>query len=489
MGIRKSLRVATLGYPKITQILGIAKYTELYLINVSNMYLLYSYYIIIKFIKLKLSVFITKFIKSTKMKKAILVSMIAVIALMTLTFVSASTGSLTTDWEVKVDGASVDGSTVSGIEAGQTIPLKIVFTALDCAEDVKVEAEIDYKDADIQDRTDRFDIVEGSTYTKRLSLELPTDIDPTEELTLTVTITDGNDKDTEDYTIMLQRESYNIEVLDVDAPTEAEAGSVIALDIVLKNLGMHDLEDVFVKATIPELGVQKKVYFGDLNPLDECEVASNACSADDASCMTYFKDCGREDAALRRLYLTIPENAKSGVYNIEVEAYNGETTQTAKKSIVISGTEGTSSVLTGTSSKSLSIGGEATYDIVIVNSGSKMKVYTLTPEQTNGLIVTTDSIVTVPADSSRTVRVNVKATESANEGTQLVKINVESEGQLVQQAVLSANVEKTSSMPVTNSVVVLTIVLVIVFVVLLIILIVLLTKRPANVETEETSYY
>ena len=440
------------------------------------------------FIKLKLPIFLTKFIKSTKMKKAILVSIIAVIALMTLTFVSASTGSLTDNWEVRVDDMIVDGSTVTGIEAGQTIPIKVVFTALDCTEDVKVKAEIDYKDADIEDRTDRFDIVEGSTYTKRLSLELPADIDPTEELTLTVTITDGDETDTEEYTILLQRESYNIEVLDVDAPTEATAGEVIALDIVLKNWGMHDLEDVFVKASIPELGVQKKVYFGDLDPLDECESVENACDDDEEDCKYYFKDCDWEDSAVKRIYLTIPENAKSGVYNLEVEAYNSEATQTAKKSLAISGVEGASSVLTGTSSKGLSIGGEAAYDIVIVNAGSKMKVYTLTPEQSKGLIVTVDPVVTVPADSSRTVRVAVKATESADEGTQLVKINVESEGQLVQQAVLSANVEK-SSMPVTNSVVVLTIVLVIVFVVLLIILIVLLTKRPASVETEETSYY
>lgn len=435
-------------------------------------------------------VFITKFIKSTKMKKAILVSIIAVIALMTLTFVSASTGSLTTNWEVEIDGMIVypDSATVTGIEAGQTIPLRVAFTALDCAEDVKVKAEIDYKDADIEDRTDRFDLVEGSTYTKRLSLELPSDIDPTEELTLTVTITDGDETDTEEYTILLQRESYNIEVLDVDAPTEATAGEVIALDIVLKNWGMHDLEDVFVKASIPELGVQKKVYFGDLDPLDECEEVEDECDEDDGSCKYYFKDCDWEDSAVKRLYLTIPENAKSGVYNIEVEAYNVEATQTIKKSISISGMEGISSVLTGTTSKGLSIGGEVNYDLVIINSGSKMQVYTLTPEQTKGLIVTVDPVVTVPADSSRTVRVTVKATESADEGTQLVKINVESEGQVVQQVALSANVEK-GTVAVTNSVVVLTIVLVIVFVVLLIILIVLLTKRPANVETEETSYY
>jgi hypothetical protein len=424
------------------------------------------------------------------MKKAILVSMIAVMTLLTLSFVSASIGELTSDWEVTVDGMSVDSNTISGIEAGQTIPIEVVFKPLDCAEDVKVKAEIDYEEG-IVDVTPKFELVEGSKYTKRLSLELPEDIDPTEELTLEITISNQKDKDSQEYTILLQRESYRLSVLDAEMPSEAEAGSVIAVDVVLKNWGMQNLEDVFAKVAIPELGIQRKVYFGDIDPLDECEYRDDVCTENNSEdCRNYFKDCNGEDSAQGRLYITIPENAKSGVYDVEIQAYNVDSTQTIKKSIAISGEQETTNVLTGTSSKTLDIGQEVTYDLVIVNSGSSMKVYTLTPEQINGLTVNVDPVVTVPADSSKTIQVTVKATESAQEGTHLIKINVESEGQLIQQTSLSANVEKgTASTTVTNSVVVLTIVLVIIFVVLLIILIVLLTKKPSTVETEETSYY
>lgn len=422
------------------------------------------------------------------MKKAILVSIIAVIALLTLTFVSADTGDLTDYWEVDIDGTSVTPIHTVGVEAGETIPIEITFKAIDCAEDAWVKAEIEVDDEEIEDRTSRFDLIEESWYTKRLTLQLPDKIeDRTDEITLTITITDGDEKDELEYTIMLQRETYDLGVLDVEMPFETEAGSVIAVDVVLKNWGSQNLEDVFVKASIPDLGVSKKVYFGDMDPSDECEDYKDECGEDE-SCYHNYCDSDGQDAAERRVYLTIPTSASSGVYDVEIEAYNSDSSTNLKRSLIISGKEDATNVLTGATSKNLDIGEEVTYDIVIVNSGSNMKVYTLTPEQISGLIVDVDPVITVPADASRTVRVRVKATESAEEGTHLVKINVESDGELIQQANLSANVEKGTAQ-VANSVVVLTIVLVIIFVVLLIILIVLLTKRPATMETEETSYY
>jgi hypothetical protein len=423
------------------------------------------------------------------MNKAILVSIIAVIALMTLTIVSADSHDLTTgSWSVEIDGTPVTESDIAGIEAGETVPIEITFKAADCVDDVWVKAEIEVDGEEVEDRTGRFDLIEDSWYTKRLTLDVPEDIeDRTDEITLTITITDGDDKEDMEYTILLQRETYNVDFLDIDMPSEAEAGSVVAFDVVLKNWGSQDLEDVFVRVSVPDLAVSKKVYFGDIDPLDECEDWEDECDGHD-NCKYSFKDCDWEDAAERRVYLTIPASASSGVYDVEIEAYNSDSSANLKRSLIVSGKEDATNVLTGASSKTLDIGEEVTYDIVIVNSGSSMKVYTLTPEQISGLIVDVDPVVTVPADASRTVRVRVKATESAEEGTHLVKINVESDGELIQQANLSANVERGTAQ-VANSVVVLTIVLVIIFVVLLIILIVLLTKRPATMETEETSYY
>lgn len=423
------------------------------------------------------------------MNKAILVSIIAVIALLTLTLVSADTGDLTNDWYVQVDGTPVDTYTTIGIEAGETIPIKVVFTALECAEDVTVEAEINGYRADINDKTDRFEVLQGSRYTKRLTLSLPKDTKLAEDYTLTITISNKDMKDDLEYTLRMQRESYRLDILDVEIPIEAQSGSVVAVDVVLKNYGMRTLEDIFAKVSIPQLGVTKKVYFGDVDPIDECEDSGiEEICEDDDYCRFYFKDCDKEDAAERRVYITIPTSASSGVYEVEIEAYNLDSATVIKRSITISGKEDSTSVLTGSSSKTLDVGEEVTYDVVIVNSGTDMRVYTLTPEESKGLIVDVDPVITVPAGSSRTVRVRAKATESAEEGTHLIKINVESEGELVKQTTLSANVEK-GRVQAANSVVVLTIVLVIVFIVLLIILIVLLTKRPSQMETEETSYY
>jgi len=423
------------------------------------------------------------------MDKSILVSMFAIFAVFALlTIVSANTDNVADlvdihNIAVTIDGADVSDSSVSGIEAGSVLPIKVVFKAVDSdedsdvdASDVRVRAEINGYRSDITDRTDRFELVGGSTYTRYLTLSLPSDIDPTEEYTLRIQFSNQDSIDYVDYTISLQRESYNVDVLFVEGPDRTTPGSMISYNVVLKNRGMHKLEDIFVKVSVPELDIEKRVYFGDVNPQDEDEVDEE------------LREANRRDAVERIVYLTVPDNAKSGVYGVEVEAYNVDTIDAVSKSLIISGVEGISNIIIPDTAKTIDIGEEKTYEIVIINSGSKIKVYSLTPGESEGLIVDVSSVTTVPADSSKTVRVRVKATESAEEGTHVVTINVVSEGEVVETIDLTANVEKGSA-TVTNSVVVLTVILVIVFVVLLIILIVLLTRKPAEVETEETSYY
>lgn len=413
------------------------------------------------------------------MEKSILVSVIAVFAVLTLiSFASAGDLIVGGDngFSVTINGADVSVDTVSGIEAGETIPVKIVFEAVDDASDVTVKAWIDGYRSDITSKTGRFELVDGSVYTKTLSLNLPSDIDPlTDDYTLIIRISNQDNSNEQDYKLKLQRESYNLGVLSVEVPQSATPGSTVAVDVVLKNVGMHDLEDIFVKVRIPDLGIERKVYFGDLYPLDEDEVGIGE------------REANRQDATERRVYLEIPDNAKSGIYSVEVEAFNVDSIDLVKKSLVIFGVEQVSNVLSGVGSKNLAAGQEVTYEFVIVNSGSKMKVYTLTPQEAEGLIIEVEPIVVVPAESSETVTVTVRATESVKEGTHVATVKVESEGSFINTVSFSANVEKAAA--VSSSVVVLTVVLAIVFVVLLIILIVLLTRKPAQSETEETSYY
>ena len=417
------------------------------------------------------------------MNKTFLATIVALVTLFAvISFVSASVdmGDLTSEFEVTVDGIDYESGDSIGIEAGEIIPVKVIFTAGIDAENAKLKVWIDGHRSEIKDSTGRFELVEDSIYSRKFSLKVPSDVDPTEEYTLRVRLTgedeDGRHLDDEDeFNLVLQRDSYEIEVLNVEFPQTITPGSVISVDVVIKNRGMHELEDVFVRASIPDLSVERQVYFGDIDPQDTCENEDVYADCDD----------DKEDAVERRIYLTIPSNAKSGIYNLEVEAYNDDSSTTVKENVIISG-EGLSNILSGVSAKTLDIGETVSYDLVLVNTGNMVKVYNLVPGEASGLIVSVDPIATVDAGSSETVKVQVKATESAEEGTHTVTVNVNSDGELVEQVSYSANVERGQA---GSSIVVLTIVLAIVFIVLLVILVVLLTKKPAAIESEETSYY
>lgn len=252
--------------------------------------------------------------------KQILVSSIAMlIAIFAISVVMAGT----------IDLASLEVSVYEDT-AGQlvaspseTIPVKVVFVSNEDLEDAKVKVWISgYKD-DIEASTSRFDVIAGKTYIKTLDLKVPNvkDIDDLDEdLTLRVELTEKNDDYEVEYELTVQRDSYEYDLLSVEAPSKADAGEVIAIDVVLKNIGRKQLEDSFVIAKIPELGVYKKVYFGDIAPEDN-----------------YDDDDDAEDARERRVYLVIPADAESGEYELLVKASNYDATEEVVKSLTING--------------------------------------------------------------------------------------------------------------------------------------------------------
>lgn len=414
------------------------------------------------------------------MKSKVFLVSFAILALVFAlnTVLAIETGPFVSIQEVQINDiiASATGVTVAG-EVLRTIPVEVEFEANRDASDVRLKVYIEgYRD-DISESTDRFHILEGSTYKERFSIKLPSSMDLDdldEDLTVTVRISSKDEAAVEqEYTVRMQRDLYSLSILSVDAPSQVTAGSTVALDVVLENNGNERLDNTYVRASIPELGVERIVYFGDLSPtVDE----------------NYEEIV---DATNKKLYITIPKNAKAGVYNLEIGAYNYDTKTTVVKKIAVGSVE--TGVLPSTASKTVAIGEEATFDLVLVNPSDRMVVYSVTPEAAKGLLITvSEPVVSVPADSSRTIQVKVKATESAEEGTQAVTVSIASDGNAVKQASFNLNVEKAGSTTIgkSNTVLILTVILSIIFVVLLIVLIVLLTKKPAETEEfGETSYY
>ncbi len=397
----------------------------------------------------------------------LMVSLVAILALAILSVASVS--AFADIGSVEVSGVDTDSIAIS---AGQIVPVRVIFSAEENASDVRVKAWIS-GEKDLAVSTNRFDVIEGNLYTKLVSVQVPSRVDPSEELVLYVIVESRNDGigDEASVELTVQRESYALEVLDVIMASEVRAGQSLSMDIVLKNVGGHLSEDTFVKARIPALGIETKAYFGDLSSVDQ-------------------SDPDKEDAAERRMSLNIPSSALTGVYLVEVEAYTADSTATATKKVAITGSASDSSLFVASaSSKSFAVGEKATYSLTLVNSGDKIRVYEVVPETSSSLAVNVaDSVVVVPAGESKTVSFDAVASK---EGKYNFAVGIYSDNELVKKYSFAADVSGKSSKGFAgNATIILTVVLAVIFVVLLVVLIVLLTRKPEN-KAEEfgESYY
>lgn len=398
------------------------------------------------------------------MKRNVL--LIPFFAVLTLMFVSfAAADEITGDIETTFNELSLDsGITVAGM-VSEIVPVRVTFTADTTLDDVKVKLEMEGHREEISASTDRFDVVEGNTYTKLLSLRLPSDVDDmlNEDFTLYVEVVSSSDRSEETYTISLQRESYTLEILSIDHSSKVSAGDVFPVSVVARNNGFNDADDVFVVATIPSLGISARGYMGDLVSIEDDDNGE-----DD------------EDAASKTVYLKVPENAESGVYEMVIEVYDDDSEISATQLVSV-GNAGSTTILAAQKNKVLSAGETTTYELVIVNSANNVRVFNINSVSGDALSVSAPSAVAVGPDSTETVSILVTPASNADVGKYTFSVDVDGK-----QTVFGADVTGTN---VSVSLVAWTVVLVVVFVVLLAVLLVLVTRKEKPIEEVETSYY
>lgn len=399
-------------------------------------------------------------------RKLLLIPFLAALILLLVSFASAGelvTGVVETSFNDVVLTPNPSGTTMAGM-VGNVVPVRVTFEARENMSDVRVKIRIEGHRDDVDARTSRFDTVDGSTYTKLLSLRLPSDLkDMTKEFTLYVEIVSSSDRTEVDYTVRMQRESYTLEILSVDYNTQISAGDVVPVTVVVKNIGFQRADDTYVVVSIPELGVSSRGYTGDLIPTEDYD------GYDD-----------EEDSVVKTLYLKMPENIETGVYDLEVRVYNSDS-ETVVRKLVNIGESSSTMVLAAVKNQDMKAGETVTYDLVIVNSADNVKVFNIATISGTALSVSAPSVVTVGSGSSETVKIEVTASSDAGIGTYTFSVDVNGK-----QTVFGANVTGGA---VSSSVVALTVILVIIFVVLLAVLIVLLTRKETPIEEAETSYY
>lgn len=375
--------------------------------------------------------------------KGILVSVIAIIALVFLaTIASAYTvsGNLADVYEVEVDGLSANLTSNISVVAGETISVKVSFESDVDASNVRVEAQIDGEKERVEQRTGYFDVEAGSRYVKTLNLEVPYELKDqvSDNLPLYIKIWNGDYKtEFTNIGLKVQRPSYLPNIMSVIASNTLKAGEVFPVDVVIKNSGYNDLEDLYITVKIAELGVEKTAYFGDLVSIEA--------DSDDTDTMS------------GRLYLKVPYEAESGVYTLVVKAENSDTSRTISKEITVKNDFPETVIKTNSG-------------LLIVNPTSELKVYRLVSPSD-------EQFVSVQAGSSKTVPVSATSDEySVNLLTM--------DGKLVGSFVFTRGTEQLSS-----PIVVFTVILGIVFLVLLVVLVVLITKKPQKTEEFGESYY
>lgn len=429
--------------------------------------------------------------KKTKMKaKFILASFIAIATVLAM-LSTVSAAALVGNYNIQVDGmVARDANGVQSqkiaVEAGETLTVKVVFVATQFDKNVEMEVEL----GDSKETVFIGNVEPGQRYTEKVDIRVPFDEDLRDKLShdldLEITI-DGKDHKSEldIVTLRVQRESYSIAVMSIGTLQTVEAGQMLPVDVVLKNVGYENVRDAFVKVSIPALGAERTGYFGDIVAL-ECDDKKDAvynygvdverkCNEDDS------------DTVSGRVYIQIPEEAKSGAYTIEVSVYGDRVSKTATKSVSVSNAFSGNNVIATVTGKTVAAGQEAEYSVLIVNPTSKLKVYRIVPESGSDLSVSVDeAVVAVPAGSSKTVTVRTSADA---EGTYNFAVNVLSGEDLVSKVALSTKVEGKQSIAAGNPVVILTIVLAVIFLVLLVVLIVLLGKKPEKSEEFGESYY
>jgi hypothetical protein len=369
---------------------------------------------------------------------------------------------------VEAESVIITDRTIFGVEAGQTLDLRVVFNSFADEKDVRVSARV-LGEPGLYKTTERFDVLSNRTYSKWLKLEIPSKIDPDENFILEVRIESQSlIGDVLTATFGVQRKNYALEFLSVESPSRISAGEVLPVEVVVKNRGRHDAQDTFVLASIPALGISKKIFLEDLSAIESTN------------------DEIEDDAIAGRILLAIPANAAPGLYTVEVKAFNDDSETVSARKVEILSSNAHSTIVASPSSRTFSAGADGKYTLTLVNSGSRILVYNIVTESDNGLTVDFDSsVVVVPAGSSKSVEMIARSNREGNYDFRVTVLD--SDNNVVGEKKFVANIEGRAVGG--NAAIVLTIILAIVFVVLLVVLIVLLTRKPAKADETGESYY
>lgn len=339
--------------------------------------------------------------------------------------------------QIDVDGITViPGTSKVEVERGETVSVEVWLLGLTGADvdDAKVKAWIGgYEYDDIEDITTMFSIEDGITYRKVLTLEIPEDIDADDSYTLHVEVFDGDDSYDEEFDVKVTEKRHFLNLVDVifTPGLNVEAGKTVFSSVRVENLGAKKEDDIKVTMSVPELGLSTRTYIDELVALEDYDDEETSASSE-------------------QLFVRIPENVKSGQYELIIEVSYNRGHDAFKRSYVLNvdgrevspGQEAEAVISIDTTSQNIAQGEGAVYKLSFANLGSQAQVYSLEVSGTSTWAtarVDPASITVMPNGASE-MFVFVSANEEADLGTHFLTVTIKAGDEVVKQLNLKAEV-------------------------------------------------
>ncbi|HII15514.1 MAG TPA: hypothetical protein HA362_04340 [Nanoarchaeota archaeon] len=301
------------------------------------------------------------------MKRIVLILVLPIVFFIMLNAVFAADYSID---KVKINGMEA-GSEQIALQIGSTVQVDVVVEGLGAKKDVKAKAWIGgYEYEDIIAETELFEVRSGITYRKELSLELPRDMEVTENHTyaLHVEVRDRNNYIERTFTVFLEPKRHDVNIQDVIVrpSTMTEAGKTIGVQARIENFGEKTEKNIKVEVFLPQFGASSSTYIDSLDPYE----------GEDTTESTSF------------MMLTIPSDLPTGDYQLKVKATyaSGHSEVTATRNIYVKGKDADEtfaedlareSIASITLKKQLLVGQISQFKVAVANIGSAKKTYSV----------------------------------------------------------------------------------------------------------------
>jgi uncharacterized membrane protein len=413
------------------------------------------------------------------MKKGATLMAMFVVSLLAMSLVSAAEAIPVNIEEVQINGNVIGDDEHLYVEEGDDISIQVKLVGTGHAENVELEASIrgyEYGDYEsLTDQTHVFDVDANVTYYKDLDIRLPTRLDKDLYL-LRLRVTDKNsDEVTKTYNLLVNPVRHGLKIDDVvfSPGTTVQAGRSLLATVLLENFGAKDEDDVKVTMSIDALGV---------NAYDFVDVESD------------------DSKTTEELFIQIPQCAEPGEYTARVTAEFDEY-ESVSREFVITVVEsdkceledtGKVTVTVSTQVQNVMPGQQATYPVVLVNTGNTARTYSLELDAGEWATASLSrNLIVLQPGQTEIVSAYLKANREAPAGEQSANLVVRSaDGDVLEIIPLTVNVAEVAGSNITlrNGLEIALIVLVVILVIIGLIVGFSRLKRDEEFEEEQTYY-